>query len=127
VLGTVQERLKFFAELPDLTWFFFTDNLPVNEDLIKTHKQLKKMDEDELKGLLQLSMDALQDSAFATKALQDRLNKLLDDTGQKPAVLFSLIRIAITQAPASPGLAETLHVLGKDRSIKRIQTAYDTL
>lgn len=72
-------------------------------------------------------MDAIRDSSFETEDLQARLNKLLEDTGQKPATLFSLIRIAITQAPASPGLAETLRVLGKDRSMKRLQTAYDTL
>lgn len=127
VLGLVQERLKYFAELPELTGFFFTDDLPVDGDLIQTHKQLKKMDRAELKGLLQKSQDALKDATFETDKLQEVLNKLLEDTGQKPAVLFSLIRIAITQAPSSPGLAETLQVLGKDRSLKRIQTAYDTL
>ena len=127
VLGLVQERLKYLAELPDLTWFFFTDDLPVNPDLIRTHKQLKKIDQADLAGLLQKSQDALKDAEFQTETLQAVLNQLLEDTGQKPAVLFSLIRIAITQAPASPGLAETLAVLGKDRSLKRIQTAYDTL
>jgi glutamyl-tRNA synthetase len=127
VLGLVQERLKFFAELPELTWFFFTDHLPVNPDLLETHKQLKKLPQAELKGLLELSRDALQASSFETEDLQTRLNQLLVDTDQKPVVLFSLIRIAITQAPASPGLAETLQVLGKERSLKRIQTAYDTL
>jgi len=35
-------------------------------------------------------------------------------------VLFSLIRIATTEAPSSPGLAETLAVLGKERSLQRI-------
>lgn len=127
VLGTVQERLKFFAELPDLTWFFFTDDLPVKAELIDTHKQLKKMPKDELKELLQASIDSLGKSAFKTDKLQEVLNQLLEDTSQKPAVLFSLIRIAITQAPASPGLAETLAILGKDRSLQRIQNAYDTL
>ncbi len=127
VLGLIQERLKYFAEIPELTWFFFTDDVPVDKELIDTHKQLKKLTSDELKGLLERSMDAIRDSSFETEDLQARLNKLLEDTGQKPATLFSLIRIAITQAPASPGLAETLRVLGKDRSMKRLQTAYDTL
>jgi glutamyl-tRNA synthetase len=127
VLGLVQERLKFFAELPDLTWYFFTDELEVKSDLIQTHKQLKKMNPAELKGLLQKAQDALKASQFDADSLQVTLNKLLEDTNQKPAVLFSLIRIAITQAPSSPGLAETLQVLGQDRSLKRIQTAYDTL
>lgn len=127
VLNLVQERLKFFAELTELTWFFFTDDLPVKKELIETHKQLKKLDRAELEGLLQKSIDALKASSFETDDLQERLNKLLEDTGQKPAVLFSLIRIAVTQAPASPGLADTLHVLGRDRSMRRLQIAYDNL
>lgn len=127
VLGLVQERLKFFAELPDLTWFFFTDDVPVDPALLETHKQLKKLPKDELAGLLQRSIDALQATEFTTEALQAALNQLLEDTAQKPAVLFSLIRIAVTQAPASPGLADTLAVLGKTRSLARLQTAYDTL
>lgn len=127
VLASIQERLKYFAEIPELTWFFFTDEVPVNKDLLETHKQLKKLDNDELKGLLQRGQTALEASDFDTESVQTTLNQLLEETGQKPAVLFSLIRIAITQAPASPGLAETLAILGKQRSLARIQTAYDTL
>lgn len=127
VLALVQERLKYFSELPELTWFFFTDEVPVKPELIETHKQLKKLSNGELKGLLEMAEDALKASDFSAEDLQQRLNKLLEETDQKPAVLFSLIRIAITQAPASPGLADTLHVLGKERSLQRIQTAYATL
>ncbi len=126
VLGLVQERLKFFAELPALTDFFFTD-LPVNPELISSHKHLKKLTSEEIKNLLTQTWDVLEPSDFSPSDLQARLNQLLDTTGQKPAVLFSLIRIATTQAPASPGLAETLAVLGKTRSIQRIKTATEAL
>lgn len=119
VLGLVQERLKYFAELPELTRFFFTD-LPVNPELISTHKQLKKLDKTELKALLKQTVESLDESDFSVEDLTERLNKLLEKTGQKPAVLFSLIRIATTQAPASPGLAETLALLGKEKSLERI-------
>jgi glutamyl-tRNA synthetase len=119
VLGLVQERLKYFAELPELTRFFFID-LPVNPDLISGHKQLKKFSSEELKAMLEAAKATLEQSDFSADDLTNRLNSLLEQTGQKPAVLFSLIRIATTQAPASPGLAESLAVLGKDRSLNRI-------
>lgn len=119
VLSLVQERLKYFKELPELTVFFFTD-LPVNPALIDTHKQLKKFDKTELRSMLETSRSALEASDFSTEDLTRRLNELLEQTGQKPAVLFSLIRIATTQAAASPGLADTLAVLGKERSLQRI-------
>lgn len=119
VLGLVQERLKFFAELPELTKFFFVD-LPVDPKLISEHKQLKKLSREELHSLLSKTLENLAGSDFSLDDLTTRLNKLLEDSGQKPAVLFSLIRIATTQAAASPGLADTMAVLGKSRSLTRI-------
>lgn len=120
VLGLVQERLKYFAELPELTIFFFKD-LPMNPELISGHKQLKKIASEDLATLLQAVVAELEPSDFSVEDLTNRLNGLLTLTHTKPAVLFSLIRIAATQAPASPGLAETLHVLGKETSMQRIQ------
>lgn len=119
VLGLVQERLKYFAELPSLTNFFFED-LPINPELISTHKQLKKVETSELKQLLESARGSLAASDFTASDLTDRLNQLLETSGQKPAVLFSLIRIATTQAPASPGLADTMAVLGKETTLRRI-------
>lgn len=119
VLGLVQERLKFFAELPELTTFFFTD-LPVNPELISSHKQLKKLETNELKALLSSAKTAIEASDFTAEDLQNKLNDLLESSGQKPAVLFSLIRIATTQAAASPGLAETMAVLGPEITLRRL-------
>ena len=121
VLGLVQERLKFFNEIPELTRFFFTD-LPVNPELISSHKQLKKYDSSALKDLLEKAVATLEASNFSRDDLVERLNILLEETSEKPAVLFSLIRIATTQSPSSPGLAESLEVLGRERSLARIKT-----
>lgn len=126
VLGLVQERLKYYKELPELTNFFFED-LPVNPELISGHKQLKKIELTELKTLLQTARDALDKTDWTTDSIQDALNQLLESTGQKPAVLFSLVRIATTQSPASPGLAESLELLGKERSLRRIDTQLQAL
>ena len=126
VLGLVQERLKFFAELPSLSDFFFTD-LPLNPELISNHKQLSKMTQQELKNLLEETIAKLETCSFNAEELQQNLNELLEKTGQKPVVLFSLIRIATTQSPASPGLADTMAVLGKDRSISRLQQQLSAL
>lgn len=126
VLKIIQERLKFFAEIPKLTNFFFKD-LPIDSKLISTHKQLKKLESTDLKSLLEHTYSSLAESNFSEPDLTNRLNALLTLTHTKPAVLFSLIRIAITQAPASPGLAETLSVLGKEKTLTRIQLQIENL
>lgn len=126
VINLVQERLKRYSELPELTRFFFTD-LPVDNSLISDHKQLKKLTKDEVKNLLNTAKDKLRQSDFSVNDLSDKLNQLLEVTNQKPAVLFSLIRIATTEAPASPGLADTMAVLGKDQTIMRISKHLESL
>lgn len=119
VLKLLQERLKYLAELPQLSQFFFSD-LPVNPQLIRDNKQLNKFLRDDLIAMLQNARQSLMQSDFSLDDLTKRLNDLLITTGQKPAVLFSLIRVATTQAPASPGLADTLHILGKEKSLRRL-------
>ena len=126
VLSLVQERLKYLAELPELTNLFFED-LPVDMSLIDNNKQLKKFTHEELKTLLEQAKQSVEQSDFSVQNLTDRLNNLLEATEQKPGVLFSLIRIATTQAPFSPGLAETMSVLGKDRVLGRIDSTLSAL
>jgi len=126
VLSLVQERLKYFAELPELTKLFFAE-LQVDQGLIDNNKQLKKLERSELTHILELACESLEKSDFTPEDIQIQLNNLLEKTGQKPAVVFSIVRIATTWAPASPALAGTLAVLGKQVSIKRIKTAVDSL
>ncbi len=126
VLSLTKERLKFFKELPELTEFFFTE-LPINPKLISENKYLKKLDKSEIISLLETSKATLEQSDFTYADLTNSLNNLLETTNQKPAILFSLIRIATTQAPASPGLAESLELLGKKVSIERINNQIENI
>lgn len=119
VLKLVQERLKLLSELQSLSIFFFID-LPINHELISNNKKLGSYSKQQLEELLKITSQELATSNFTVEDLTDKLNHLLTITNQTPAVLFSLIRIATTQAPASPPLAESMALLGKERVIARI-------
>ncbi|HYG84043.1 MAG TPA: glutamate--tRNA ligase [Verrucomicrobiae bacterium] len=120
VLALVQDRLKTLADLPLLTRYFFAEPTP-DLSLITGNKQLKKLTPEEQKALLQTCLDSLEATDFTPEALQEALNKLLETTGQKPGILFGLLRIVTTWAPFSPGLAETMALLGKERVLERIR------
>lgn len=123
VLTLAQDRLKTLKDLPALTDYFFK-RPSVNPELITSNKQLKKLSENELKDLLALATTELEKVGdWTPDNIQQTLNLLLEKTGQKPGVLFSLIRIAITWAPFSPQLNETLALLGKNTVVSRLKKA----
>ena len=123
VLGLVQDRLKTLSELASMTQYFFSEPT-VNMELITGNKQLKKLEQSELLHLLDLvKTDLEQIDEWNAEAIQEHLNGLLDTTGQKPGILFSLIRVATTWAPFSPQLNDTLALLGKERTLARINQA----
>jgi len=122
VLALAQDRLKTLKDLPELTSYFFEEPTP-DWSLVRENKQLKKLSDEEIKELLQKAHSALETSESTEVAIQDTLNSLLETTGQKPGVLFSLIRIATTWAAFSPQLNDTLALLGKDKTLARISRA----
>lgn len=124
VLALVQDRLKTLADLPVASSYFFAAATP-DWTMIDGNKQLKKFERSALVELLETAKRTLEASEFDADTIQHTLNQLLETTGQKPGILFSLIRFAVTWAPFSPGLPETLSTLGKDATIHRLQTAID--
>ena len=120
VLALVQDRLKTLAELPMMSRFFFEEP-EVNMELITSNKQLKKLSDGEIRELLKTAHDKLAElTDWTPETIQETLNQLLEITGQKPGVLFSLIRIVTTWAPFSPQLNDTLALFGKDKTLSRI-------
>ena len=122
VLISVQDRLKTLADLPLLTSYFFEEPT-VNLRMVKDNSQLSKLDEAEINGLINASIEALSQSDFDADSLQTSLNTLLEKTGQKPAVLFGLIRLAVSWSPFSPSLNETLSILGREKVTERLKKA----
>ena len=123
VLTLAQDRLKTLQDLPALTSYFFSEP-KINLDLILNNKQLKKLTSEEQKKLLQISCNELNKiNDWTSENIQNCLNTLLEITNQKPGILFSLIRIATTWAQFSPQLNDTLALLGKDKSLDRLNLA----
>ena len=89
--------------------------------LRETNDFLKKLSESELIDLMTMTIERLNDvDDWSEENLQNELNELLAKSGKKPAEFFSLIRIAVSFAPFSPALHQTLSVLGKDKVLFRL-------
>lgn len=127
VLAIIYDRLKTLADLREMTTYFF-ENPEVNLEMLTGNKFLKKFSEEELSEMLMLTSRKLEKlDDWNADNLQAALNELLEETGKKPAELFSVIRIALSFAPFSPALHLTMNVLGKNLTLSRLQTAATAL
>ena len=57
--------------------------------------------------------------------IETRLKGLCDELGEKPRTVYLPIRVAVTGSRVSPGLYESLELLGKDESLRRIHAAVE--
>ena len=120
VLSIIYDRLKTLSDLRSMTGYFFEEP-EIDLDFLTKNKFVKKLSESEIESLLKKTITALSAlPSWDADNLQDALNKLLEDTSKKPAELFSLIRIAISFAPFSPALNLTMEVLGRDKTLARL-------
>ena len=60
---------------------------------------------------------------FTAETVEQALRALADRLGQKPRQTFEPIRIAVTGSTVSPGLFESIELLGRDETLARIRAA----
>jgi glutamyl-tRNA synthetase len=49
------------------------------------------------------------------------LKRLCEELGEKPRTVFGPIRVAVTGSKVSPGLYESLELLGREASLERLR------
>ena len=53
------------------------------------------------------------------------LKQLCEDLGEKPRTVYLPIRVAVTGSRVSPGLYESLELLGKEPSLARLRAGVE--
>jgi glutamyl-tRNA synthetase len=106
VAPLVQEKIARLSEFPAFAGFFFARVEP----------------EGEVDGqVLPAAADTLaQVEPFEAGAIEEALRELAEELGLKPREAFQPIRLAVTGSKVSPGLFESLEVLGKAESLARL-------
>jgi glutamyl-tRNA synthetase len=121
IIPLIQERLTSLKEVVDRTWFFFDRFFTIKEkDTLIPKKGTPK---DAIK-ILERTIEVLSPlSSFHEDELEKAFRVLVDDLGMKTGAVFMTVRVAITGTCVSPGLFETMNVMGKDRVIQRLREA----
>jgi glutamyl-tRNA synthetase len=108
----VQEKIARLAEFPGFAGFFFGDVEPVPADLDGGAPMLAAADE----ALAPLEPFEAAEIETALRAAADRLEL-------KPRQAFQPIRVAVTGSKVSPGLFESIELLGRETTLSRLRAA----
>ena len=120
VTPLIRERIKFLRDVLTAADFFFADQLPPYDpaELIP-----QKGDAAMALKALQKARVALADVEFRHDPLDHALRVAAQELGLKAGQMFQPIRVAVCGRKNAPPLFETLEVLGKETTLKRIDHA----
>ena len=101
----VQEKIATLGEFPDFAGFLFARPEPAATD----------------GAVLPAAAETLEQvEPFEAERIEAALRDLAERLGLKPRDAFQPIRLAVTGSPVSPGLFESLELLGKEESLVRM-------
>jgi glutamyl-tRNA synthetase len=106
----VQEKIGRFDEFPDFAGFLFQD---VEPDLASLDPRILRSAEAALSGV----------EPWTAANIEAALKNLCEDLGEGPRTVYPPIRVAVTGSRVSPGLYESLELLGKEETLGRIARA----
>jgi glutamyl-tRNA synthetase len=108
----VQDKIERLGQFPEFAGFLFGPVQPDAAQLDGGGEMLAGAEE-ALAGL----------EPFTAEAIEQTLRGLADRLGQKPRQAFQPIRVAVTGSKISPGLFESIELLGRDEALARIRAA----
>lgn len=120
VVPLLQPRSTTMADMADQAAVFVQDDEHICYDPDLVAKVLTPEVRPYLKELCRRLRSL---SSFTQQDLEDEIQDYLQQTGIKFKLLAQPVRVAITGKKASPGLFETMAVLGQDSVVRRIQRA----
>ena len=121
-----RERIKNIHEINDAIEFFFFDKLEYDSSILVSKKDSI---EDTTKSL-QLSLEVLkniEESDYVTNRLKVQFEGMIKKNELNNRVVLWPLRIAVTGLEKSPGVFEVMEVLGKNDTVKRVESALKKL
>jgi glutamyl-tRNA synthetase len=108
----VQEKIERFGQFPDFAGFLFRDVHP-DPALLDGRSAVVTAARDELSRV----------DPFSAAEIESALRGLAERLELSPRKAFEPIRIAVTGSKVSPGLFESLELLGRDEALRRLSAA----
>ncbi|MEA3369254.1 MAG: glutamate--tRNA ligase [Candidatus Ratteibacteria bacterium] len=117
VLNLFKTRIKYIAQLKEQADFLFLDEIKI--DAGAEEKFLKR---DYIPGMFKQLRERLGElEVFEAGEIEEICRGLAKELGVKSGDLIHPARVAVTGRAVSPGLFETMAVMGKEKCVKRLE------
>jgi glutamyl-tRNA synthetase len=120
IAALIRERIKLLRDVLTVADFFLVDQLPPYDpnELIP-----QKGDAAMAQKVLNKAREVLAGTEFKHEALEHALRGAAQESGVKAGQMFQPIRVALCGRKNAPPLFETLEVVGREKSLARIEEA----
>jgi glutamyl-tRNA synthetase len=120
VIQTLNTRSKTLEEMAASADFYYQEDFKYDDKAAEkflNHAFLPALE------ILAVELGKLAD--FSEKNLEAAFTVVMEATGQKLGKIAQPVRVALTGKTVSPGIFETVEVLGRDRVLSRLQRAVE--
>ena len=122
IMSLLQPRLVLLTDSVDMISYFLKDEIDYNEADVR--KILKK---EGVKENLSALRPVLESSDFTVESLDQAIHAFMAESELSPKKVLQPLRVAVTGRSCSPGMFETLFALGKEKVLKRVDYAIESL
>ncbi len=117
IVTLLAPRARTLAEMADTARYFFGRGVQLDEKAAKKHLGA------ESKPILQAARDRLAGAEWNAAALEEVVKVVSEEKSVGMGKVAQPIRVAVTGNTASPGIGDTLELIGKEESLRRIDEA----
>jgi glutamyl-tRNA synthetase len=120
-VAIAQEKISTLDEFWPLARAFFDE--PVRDDAAREKFLAPQLGADAL--IVARSALSELDGPWSTEAVETALRRAVERSGMKAKQVFQPLRVALTGTTISPGIFETVALIGRDKALERIDTVLD--
>ncbi|CAG8532859.1 8369_t:CDS:10 [Paraglomus occultum] len=127
VLNTIKERIRNVNDIPRLCEYFFVDP---DYDTKSAKRFRSKIADETLRTAAVNALEKLnliRGDNFTLDNLKTAIDSIIEDTKLDPKDVKSALRYIITGTQVGAHIAETIHTLGDDICIRRLQKVLDAI
>ena len=118
VAPLIQTRIGALSDIPSMVDFFFLSDPPIDQDA-----WAKTMSADFAADVLRAMVDGLAAVEWNHESIKSVLDAFTESRGLKLGKTQAPVRVAITGRSVGPPLFESIEILGREESLRRLSSA----